>query len=363
MRRLLALLPLSTSVAFAHEKWFHDATQFPLRWDLFFTPLPLALVGAVLIVTLLAWLFQRARGGQGFLPGFLVFGATQPRLTLLYAVIPAILAVHLAVPLLVNGVEGTLFSPNNELQGGWAYPLGLLQVGVALALFYGGFTRIAALVLAAMWFVGLFVAGFSDTLDNIHYLGFAAFFWLAGRGPLSVGRLVLPRMEPPRDLARFAVPALRICTALSLIFVAFSEKFANLPLATSFLGEYPLNVAANFGLGISDQNFALLAGSIELLVGLFLLFNIFPREIIVIAWLPFNLTLTVFRWEELVGHLPYYGIMALLLVWWRGRENEDAWRRGLHDAIMPSRPRADEGAALPDDHGVKTKRGAASSGD
>ena len=31
--------------------------------------------------------------------------------------------------------------------------------------------------------------------------------------------------------------------------------------------------------------------------------------------MPFDLTLTIFDWVELIGHLPFYGAMAFLLVW------------------------------------------------
>jgi hypothetical protein len=39
------------------------------------------------------------------------------------------------LPLLVNGVQGTLFSPDNERPGAWANFLGLAEAGIALALF------------------------------------------------------------------------------------------------------------------------------------------------------------------------------------------------------------------------------------
>ena len=38
----------------------------------------------------------------------------------------------------------------------------------------------------------------------------------------------------------------------------------------------------------------------------------------VLAWFPTSLTLTLFAWEELIGHLPIYGVMAVLLVWGAG---------------------------------------------
>jgi hypothetical protein len=39
------------------------------------------------------------------------------------------------------------------------------------------------------------------------------------------------------------------------------------------------------------------------------------------------MTLTVFNWVELVGHLPLYGVMAMLLVWTPHEEDERPWTR------------------------------------
>ena len=44
-----------------------------------------------------------------------------------------------------------------------------------------------------------------------------------------------------------------------------------------------------------------------------------------IAWLPFNLTLTIFDWVELVGHLPFYGALAVLLIWTPSDEDQRLW--------------------------------------
>jgi hypothetical protein len=57
-----------------------------------------------------------------------------------------------------------------------------------------------------------------------------------------------------------------------------------------------------------------MAGTIELTLGLLLMSGAFVRAVIVMLWLPFNLTLPLLGWRELVGHLPVYGIMALLLI-------------------------------------------------
>jgi uncharacterized membrane protein YphA (DoxX/SURF4 family) len=267
-------------------------------------------------------------------PGPENFGATDERRSALYGLIPAILGVHVAVPLLVGGVQGQLFSPNNQLSGVPMYAIGLAQTGIALAIFYGALTRIAAVALGVLWLAGVFIVGLEPMLDSAMYLGFAAFFFLAGRGPISIDRLILPPLEPSAQLMEKAVPALRAGLGLSLVFVAFTEKFANIPLASDFLQRYPLNFTSALGVPLSNETFILCAGAVELLVGLWILFGIFPREIILIAWVPINLTLTIFNWTELIGHLPIYGTLAVLVVWSPGRENLRLWLSGLREGPL-----------------------------
>jgi hypothetical protein len=339
----IAAAVLAARPAHAHEKWFHHADPYPLRPDLFLRPLPLAFVGAVLLATLAGALVWRARGGRGFLLTPRTFGARPDRVSTLYALMPLMLAIHVAVPLLVNGVQGRLFSPDNDLPGAWRYALGLAETGIALALFYGALTRFAAVGLAVLWLIGVFVLGPEPMLDNALYLGFAVFFFFAGRGPVAIDRLLFPRLEPRPDRVAWAVPALRIGLGLSLVAVAFTEKFLNLPLALGFLNKYPLNFTAALGIPMSNEVFVLCAGSVELLVGLWILLSVFPREIVVIAWFPINLTLTIFNWVELIGHLPIYGILALLLVWTPDRENDDLWRTGLRDRLLPVAPAEEPG--------------------
>ena len=322
----------------AHEKWFYDSAAFPLRWDLFFAPLPLTFFAAVIIATALAGVLWRKRRYRDFIPGPELFGTDDRRRRIVYAILPLIIGVHFAIPLIVDGAHTVLFAPNVRVPGAWAYIFGVCETGIALAFFYGGFTRLAAVVLGVLWFAGIFVVGLEPMLENALFLGAAVFFFLAGRGPLSIDRLMFPRLEPADRLMRHAVLPLRIGLGISLAVVAFTEKFANLPLATHFLEKYPLNFTAALGLPMSNELFMLCAASVELGVGLFLAFGIFPREVILLAWLPFNLTLSVFNSTELVGHLPIYGIMALLMIWIPGDErNLDDWTDGLARELGPLR--------------------------
>ena len=178
-----------------------------------------------------------------------------------YGLAPAILGLHVAVPLLVYGVMGQLFTPNNEMHGAWRHFLGLAEAFVALCLFYGAATRAAALVLAGLWVAGMFVFSPEPMLESLHILGYAGFFYLAGRGPIAVDRLLFPRLEPPARLVPLAPVLLRIGLGGGLAIVGFTEKLANIPLAEAFLRQHPyINFTPALGIPMSDELFALWRG-------------------------------------------------------------------------------------------------------
>jgi len=334
MKRIVSLCPPVVVIlvfspnVFGHEKWFMETAGHNLRWDLFFRPMPLVFTGVIVAITAAAWFYWNKRK-KSFVPGPPELGARPERRAAFYGLVPAILGVHLAVPLFVGSVQGHLFSPNNQLTGHWIYFVGLALTGLALSFFYGGLTRFSAVTLAALWLFGIVLFGVESLLDNIFYLGFAGFFFLAGRGPVSIDRLIIPRFEPPALLMKWAITSLRVGVGLSLTIVAFTEKLANQPLAEKFLSEHQLNFTSFFGVPMSNESFILCAGSVELLVGLWILLGIFNREIILIAWIPINMTLTIFNWAELIGHLPIYGALAVLLVWSYDEENLRLWIEGL----------------------------------
>jgi uncharacterized membrane protein YphA (DoxX/SURF4 family) len=313
----------------AHEKWFHNAHPFPTTWESAFKMPGIAAVAVAIGLTVLTFFLWRMRRGIEILPGPEQFGATLEGRKRFYGIVPFILGLHVALPLIVLGIQGNLFSPNNGLQGAWRYWLGAGQIGVGLGFLYGGVTRLSAMLLALFWICGIFLVGLEPMFENFHYLGIAAFFFFAGRGPHAIDRMLFPVWEPSVSQARLAMPCLRIGMGLSLSVVAFTEKLANPQLAKSFLEHYPLNFTKWMGIPMSDELFVLCAGATELIIGLCLIFGLFPRVIIVTAWLFINMTLTVFNWVELLGHLPLYGIMAILLVWTPQEEDQRLWTQGV----------------------------------
>ena len=101
----------------------------------------------------------------------------------------------------------------------------------------------------------------------------------------------------------------------------------NPELALAFLADHPgLNVAAQLGLDWNDLRFIRVAGAIEVLFGLLLISGALPQAVVVIAGVPFNASLWFFGVNELLGHLPVYAAMLVLLVYGSDRECAPASR-------------------------------------
>lgn len=319
----------SAPITQAHEKWFVAGEPPALTADGFFSAFCLSAVAVAVAVTVLAALFWRRRGQRDLIPGPERLGATDEGMARFYSWVPMVIGIHFAVPLLVLGVQGQLFSPNNVLAAPWIFILGTWQIAIALSFLYGGLTRVFAASLAVLWVIAGFVVGWETAFENLHYLGAAVFFFCKGRGPYSIDRLLFPRLAPSPELAKHGLKLLRISLGAGFVFVAFTEKLANPTLAHAFLSQFPLNFTTATSFPLSNEVFIWCAGTTELLIGLFLAFGIFPRVIIIAAWGIINLTLTIFSWVELVGHLPIYGIMAVLLVWAPSEKTSSLMRRGI----------------------------------
>lgn len=319
-----------------HERWFVDSTPFPVHWEQLLRPPSLWGLVAAVAVTVLARVLWQTTGRRLEIPGPIELRTDRARLATLLGLVPLILSVHFAIPLVVFGVELCLLAPNLRMAAEppvpvrslFAAAVALGEIGTGIALLYGVFTRVAALMVALLWVAGAVHFGPVLLLEHTEYLGVAAMLLLTGRGRWGIDALLHPRLATVnRAHLRWAVPALRLGTAVSLITLAFTEKLANVPLGLDFLHHFPLNF-----LPVDDRTFLVIAGAVELTFGLLLLTNTYVRLGTVLLWVPFNLTLAVFGWRELVGHLPLYGAMAVLLLWGAGDPEE---AKALEEGLQP----------------------------
>jgi hypothetical protein len=292
-------------VAFAHETWFTKG-HFPLDWDFTFETLTLALLATALALTLAVRVAAR-----------LWPGADVPFLAQLAPWMPFAIRMHLAVSLLGLLSMGVYLSPAMDLEanlGGTA--LGATMAVVVVGMATGWHARAAAALLVAAGPLGMLEFGVSPVLQRLDLLGLALFILFSGPGRWSADAERGALAEPSAiELAR-AVWSLRVGAGLALIVVAFVEKLANPELALAFLQSHPdFNIAQVVGLPLSDLGFVRVAGVTEVLFGLLLISGALPQLCVLAVGIPFNATLWFLGTDELIGHLPIYGAMLVLLVY------------------------------------------------
>ena len=310
---------------FAHQTWFTDGA-FPLDWGFAAEAATLGVLGAAVLLTLLVRLLASRRPGVdvGFLARLVPW-------------MPFAVRLHLGVSLVGLLSMGAYLSPAMDLEptvGGIA--LGATMAVVAVLMVTGWHARAAAGLLVAAGPLGMLEFGVSPVLQRADLLGLAVFVLLAGAGRWSADEeRGAERERGPADLAR-AVWSLRIGAGVALIVVAFAEKLANPEMALAFLAAHPdFNLAQLAGIPMSDLEFARVAGGIEVLFGLLLISGALPQASVLIAGVPFNATLWFFGTDELLGHLPVYGAMLVLLVY-----GSDPALRPAVSALWPfGRPR------------------------
>ncbi len=308
-----------------HERWFVDESKFPVQWDTWSSANSLIPIAVAVGFTVAATIIYRARGRHHVVPGPIHLGMPWENYVRLLTWVPLVIGVHMGVTLLVSGVSRQLFIPNLvlpvNLLGGL---LGMIEIAIALSFIYGALTRPAALVLGFIWLVGFIIFGPLRLIEHAEIIGVSFFLYVTTRGPLAFD-MALDRLNKPlAPLVPYAVPVLRVSLGIALCVVAFTEKIWNIPMGLAFLSDHNFNFFPYIGLPqIDDTKFLLIAGAIELLVGLMLITGTYVRLVILITLIPFNLSLPFLGWRELVGHLPTYGILALLLLWGDERPGEE----------------------------------------
>src|SRR5438477_341226 len=132
----------------------------------------------------------------------------------------------------------------------------------------------------------------------------------AGIAPTVLG------VHPPtrHELApTWALTLLRVALGFAIALGALTEKLLDPGLAQALLDERPyLNVLRGIGLG--NPQFAYLAGLTELVIGAVVMSGQLTRPAMAVGAILFTITLPVFGWTELLGHLPFYGIMFVLFM-------------------------------------------------
>lgn len=295
-----------------HVKWFVNWRDYPTQYGLLFSERTAIAVGVAAAIVALAWWIQRNVHEPRVLAFFDRFAKWGP----------FFVGTHAGLPLLIAALSGRLFAPHFfvSFDSPATYALIAAEGIVGLLLVIGLFTRYAAVGLAILGPLAASSFGWEGVVEQIHFLGIALFLFLLGRGPVSLDQALRPAKKPDADVPTWAVTLLRVLAGFSISFNALTEKILNPDLSLALLRERP-ELNAGRVLGLDDPTFVLVAGVIEFAIGAWIVSGQATRLAILVAWFPFNITLLLFGWDELLGHLPIYGIMFMLLT----AAKADAW--------------------------------------
>lgn len=306
-RRVVAVASVAGTSAQlnAHVKWFIDPSLYPTDYSLL-SSLPVLVAFALSLVAVgIAFVLHRR--------------APEPRwaraLERYAGLAPLALGLLVGIALMAASIIGLLFVPSLRIADdgiGRILRAAEFIVGAALAL--GAGTRAGAVGLAALGAIAMVPFSPESILEQVHLLGAAIFLFVVGRGPVAVDALFGQRRSIESERApHFALFVLRVAMGFGIAFGALTEKLLNPALSVALLAQRPeLNVLR--GLGIGDGQFAYLAGLMELVIGVVILSGQLTRPVMAIGAVIFTATLPFFGWLELLGHLPFYGMMLTLFL-------------------------------------------------
>ena len=311
---------LAPTPALAHVKWFTDPAAYPLRIDL------------VLSERTLLWLVTSALAVVGLIILQRRFGHVDwpaiPLFERMAVGAPTILAVQAAIALIACAARSTLLAPNlmlPESPGGLA--VAGLEVTVAFTFVTGIADWVGALVLIGLVPITALVGSPLDVMEQVFWVGIGVTVLVIGRGSAAAQRARPWFWRRDPAFANRAVACLRVATGVALIAVALGEKLWNPDLGRAFMADHAaFNVFRSvFGVqAVSDDLFVLLIGLTEAAIGAALVSGRLTRLVVLGAWLPFHLGIPLLPDQELIGHLPIFGIMYVLLVYGGGARSSAA---------------------------------------
>ena len=289
----------------AHVKWFTDPSRHPTDYGLLLSVPVIAAFAIALAAVGAAWLIAHR------VPEPRIIGDVER----FAGLGPLALGVCVGIALMAAAVVGLLFVPSLRVErDGEGSILLVAEFIVGLMLTLGLGTRVAAFGLALLGAVAMVPFSLESILEQVHLLGAAVYLFVIGRGPIAVDRLLGQRRSIENEQApEFALTVLRVAMGFGIAFGALTEKLLDPNLSAALLAARPeLNVLR--GLGVGDPQFVYLAGLTELVIGAVIISGQLARPVMAVGAVLFTITLPLFGWYELLGHLPYYGMFFTIFL-------------------------------------------------
>jgi len=222
---------------------------------------------------------------------------------------------------LAASFSGFLFSPDISNINKLDYLMILIQAIVGLAFIVGASVRTGSLALISLWLLTFVYAGISEALENFWVLGVGIFTIIYGREYFKISKRKVFLNKNFLKYEDYALPILRFLFGFNLLFLGISEKILNPKLSLEFLNTHNWNFMQNFGISwYSDYFFVISAGMVESIIGIFFMLGVITRLNAFFTAIIFSIPLFFVDISELLGHLPYFAILALLLIFGPGNK-------------------------------------------
>ncbi len=305
-----AALVMAPVVSFAHTRWFLDEPVFPLVTSEP-TQLYLSILGmsALCIVVIGIFLERRNLFSLSFL---------YPRASHAFARASATFSMVAGTFFMIAGTHEYLFSPNLSHESGVSMYLIMAQFVIGLMFLLGIFARVGALLLGAIWVLGLVLIGIEPMFEDVWVLSTSLFILIMGNDYFSI--ISVRAIEPyVRKWRSYALPLLRIGTGTTLLILGFSEKMLRPEFGIHFLQDHSWNFMQILGISwYSDYLFVLSAGAVESLFGLVFILGIMTRLNALVVATFFSIPLFLLGPIELAGHVPHFAAVIMILLFGAG---------------------------------------------
>lgn len=293
--------------ASAHVKWFVDSSSTAIPgYSLSELPV-LSLLTIAIVILIVSLILDRL---------LKIPEKYRLYLTKLENGVTTLFSLLVGLSLIIFSINGYIFAPNLEATTNLDLLLVSIQTLCGIALFLGLFNRPAAAILLLLYFAVGTRFGVGNMLDTLDVIGIGLFLLIAGRPNC---KLLDVKPNFINKLQDYSVPFLRTFTGLNLLILGFSEKILNPNLGQTFLTSHPWNFMKILGFEwFSDRTFILFAGGFEAIFGLLLIFGLITRLTSLALAGFFITTLVLLGPIELIGHLPHFAIVFVLLVFGSG---------------------------------------------
>ena len=296
---------MNTIQLLAHVKWFTKSTTSDYNGLNFYE---WALVGVIVVIGLFVlWLITNYLRHSG------ITKKLDKKFEKYKPWVPLVVRHSTALLIFINIMRLYVLAPNIVEDGSLSSQISVILMLIsAVLIFAGAYTPLASFLLITSYLLALLTNDVVNVFEHLEYIGIALYLLLRGPGMYSIDESRGKLKTTFTKYSKYSLDVYRSLVGLSLVWLAFGEKLLNIAVAQEFLTLHSWNFLESFG--VADRYFILIVGSVELVIGLALIFNLASRLLVTLLLGLMVLTAVLLGIEEVFGHLFAVGLVFAVLV-------------------------------------------------